>query len=102
MVNVKSLTSPQLVKTYPLKSPKGLSKDGPTLFICDGTDGLKLFNAADASNVTLIKTISGFDADDVIVYQGYALAVAKDGIYFIDYRDLSNVQVISKIQVAQN
>ncbi len=102
VVNIKSLASPQLVKTYPLKSPKGLSKDGSILFICDGTDGLKLFNAADVSNITLIKTIGGFEPDDVIAYQGYALAVATDGIYFIDYHDLSNAKVISKIQVAQN
>lgn len=102
VVNIKSLTSPQLVKTYPLKSPKGLSKDGSTLFICDGTDGLKIFNAADVSNVTLIKAIGGFEADDVIAYQGYALVVAKDGIYFIDYRDLANAKLISKIQIAQN
>lgn len=102
VVNIKNLTSPQLVKTYALKSPKGLSKDGSTLFICDGTEGLKLFNAADASNVTHIKTIGEFDADDVIAYQGYAIAVAKDGVYFIDYRDLTNVKVISKIEVVNN
>lgn len=102
VVNIKSLTSPQLLKTYPLKSPKGLSKDGSTLFICDGTDGLKLFNATDVSNITLVKTIGGFEADDVIAYQGYALVVAKDGLYIIDYQDVSNAKVISKIQIAQN
>lgn len=102
VVNVKSLTSPKLVKTYPLQSPKGLSKDGSILFICDGTEGLKLFNAADVSNITLIKTISGFEANDVIAYQGYAIVVAKDGIYLIDYHDLVNAKVISKIQVVQN
>ena len=102
VVNVKNLTSPQLVKTYPLKSPKGLAKDGTALFICDGTDGLKIFDAADVSNITAIKTIGGFEADDVIAYQGYAIVVAKDGIYLIDYRDLPNAKMISKIQIAQH
>lgn len=101
VVNIKNLTSPQLLKTYQLKSPKGLSKDGNTLFICDGTDGLKVFDATSASNITLIKTISGFEPHDVIAYQGYAIAVAKDGIYMIDYQNLSDIKMISKLQIAQ-
>lgn len=102
VVDIKNLTSPRLLKTYQLRSPKGLSKDGNTLFICDGTDGLKVFDATNASNITLIKTVSGFDPHDVIAYQGYAIAVANDGIYMIDYQNLSDIRVVSKLQISQN
>ena len=102
VVNIQNLTVPKLVKTYPLKGPRGLSKDGELLFICDGTDGLKLFNAADASNITLIKTIGGFEAEDVIAYQGYAIVAANDGIYLIDYQNPANAKLVSKIQVEKN
>lgn len=102
VVDIKQLTNPQLLKTYQLKSPKGLSKDGNILFICDGTDGLKVFEASNASNITLIKTLSGFDPHDVIAYQGYAIVVAKDGIYIVDYQNLANIKVVSKLQIAEN
>lgn len=102
VVDIKNLFSPKLLKTYPLKSPKGLSKDGNILLICDGTDGLKLFNVADPSNVTHIKTVSGFDPHDVIAIQGYAIAVASHGIFLIDYRQPMNAEIIGKIEVKKN
>ncbi|RYE18656.1 MAG: hypothetical protein EOP42_30350, partial [Sphingobacteriaceae bacterium] len=50
VLDISSLTNPVFVKTYALTSPRGLAKDGKILLICDGTDGLKFFNAADATN----------------------------------------------------
>ncbi len=102
VVDIKNLLSPKLLKTYPLKSPKGLSKDGNTLLICDGTDGLKLFDVTDPSNVTHIKTVSGFDPHDVIAIQGYAIAVASNGMYIIDYRVPANAGIIGKIEISKN
>ena len=102
VVDIKNLLSPKLLKTYPLKSPKGLSKDGNTLLICDGTDGLKLFDVTDPSNVTHIKTVSGFDPHDVIAINGYAIAVASNGMYIIDYRVPANAGIIGKIEISKN
>ena len=102
VVDIKNLTSPKLVKTYPLTSPKGLSKDGNTLLICDGKDGLKLFDVANPSNVTHIKTIAGFEPHDIIALNGYAIAVASDGIYIVDYRQPQNAVVIGKLVVNKN
>ncbi len=102
VVDIKNLFSPKLVKTYPLKSPKGLSKDGNTLLICDGTDGLKLFDVTDPSNVTHMKTVSGMDPHDVIAIQGYAIAVATNGMYIIDYRVPANARIIGKIEINKN
>lgn len=102
VVDIKNLLTPQLLKTYSLKSPKGLSKDGNTLLICDGTDGLKLFDVSDPINVTHIKTLSGFEPHDVIAIQGYAIAVASDGIYTVDYRQPANAGIIGKIVINKN
>lgn len=99
VVDIKNLLSPKLVKTYPLKSPKGLSKDGNTLLICDGTDGLKLFDASDPANVIFLKTITGMEPHDVIAVQGYAIAVAANGIYIIDYHQPVNAAIIGKIEI---
>ncbi|MFW2475278.1 MAG: LVIVD repeat-containing protein, partial [Sediminibacterium sp.] len=102
VINIKNLLSPQLLKTYPLTAPRGLSKDGAILLICDGTDGLKIFDANNVSAITPIKTIGGFDAIDVIAYQGIAIVVATDGIYLVDYQTPADAKLVSKIQVSKN
>lgn len=102
VVDIKNIFTPKLLKTYPLKSPKGLSKDGNTLLICDGTDGLKIFDVTNPSNVTHIKTVSGFDPHDVIAIQGYAIAVASNGIFLIDYHQPVNAEIIGKIEINKN
>ena len=96
---LNNLTNPALMKTYSLFNPSGLSKDGALLFVCDGTDGLKLFNANDVSNLRLIKNIGGIEPSDVIAFNGNALVVAKDGLYQYNYSDVNNIRMLSKINI---
>lgn len=97
VVNISNLTSPSLLKTYNMTNPHGLSVDGNLLFVCDGKDGLKIYNTADASDLQLIKHITGLETSDVIAWSGKALVVAKNGLYQFDYSDLNNIRLISKI-----
>ena len=82
-----------------MTNPKGLSKSGDNLFICDGAAGLKIYNASNVMNLQLIKTISNIDAYDVIAYNNIALVVAKDGLYQYDYSSLNNIKLLSKLSV---
>jgi hypothetical protein len=100
IVDVTNLTSPTLLKAYPMTNPYGLSKDGNHLFICDGTGGLKVYDASDPGDLQLIKTISGMDTYDVIAYNNIALVVAKDGLYQYDYSDINNIHLLSRIVIA--
>ena len=59
VVKLNNLTNAQLLTTYSLTSPLGLSKDGNLLFICDGTDGLKIYNATNALSLQLIQHFTG-------------------------------------------
>ena len=97
VVDVKDLSNSSLVSTYPLTHPIGLAKDGTTLFICDDKDGLKVYNAADANNLQLIKQLKDARVYDVIAENGLAIVVASDGIYQYDYTDLKNIRLISKL-----
>jgi len=101
ILNIDNITSPSLVKTYPLTNPHGLSKDGHWLFVCDGKDGLKIYDATDVRNLYMVKKISGMETYDVIAYNNIALVVAKDGLYQFDYTDVTNVQLLSKIGYKQ-
>ena len=97
LINIQNLSSPRLVKSYPLSNPHGLCKDGNVLFICDGTSGLKVYNATNVSDLQLVKTIDGINAFDVIAYNNLALVVGKDGLYQYDYTNLSNIRLLSKL-----
>jgi hypothetical protein len=99
IINVQNVLSPSLVKTYPMTGPQGLSKDNNLLFICDGTAGLKAYDASDVTNLQLVNTISGIETYDVIAYNNRAIVVAKDGLYQYDYTDINNIRLLSKITV---
>ena len=97
VLDITTITNPVLKKTYALTNPHGLSKDGNTLIICDGKDGLKFYNAADVNNLVLLKTISGSETYDVIAQNGWALVVANDGLYQYDYSNLADIKLLSKL-----
>jgi hypothetical protein len=99
VLDVSTLTAPLLIKSYPLKNPAGLSKDDNLLLICDGTDGLKIFDATNVNNLVQIKQISGIETYDVIAINGLAITVAKDGLYFINYSNPANASVVGKVSI---
>jgi hypothetical protein len=99
VIKLNNLTDAELVKTYNLTSPMGLSKDGKLLFICDGTDGFKIFDASNVENLQLLKQFSGIETYDVIAQNNIAIVVAKDGLYEYDYSGLNNIQLLSKINI---
>lgn len=96
VLELNDITNPGLLKTYPLTNPHGLSKDGNLLFICDGIDGLKVYDASDVRNITLIKHIEMAETYDVIANRNTAIVVAKDGLYQFDYSDPENIHLMSK------
>lgn len=98
VLKLNAITNPSFVKSYPLTNPHGLSKDGNLLFICDGIDGLKIFDAASVTNLQLIKKITGIETYDVIAWNNIAIVSAKDGLYQYDYADRNNIRFLSKIQ----
>ncbi len=97
VLNVQNVLSPTLLKTYMLTSPAGLSKDGNWLFICDGKDGLKCFDAANVMDIKLHKTIMLPEPYDVICLGGIAIVSAADGLYQYDYSNINDIKLLSKI-----
>jgi hypothetical protein len=97
VINITNLSSPSLVKSYNLQNPHGLSKDGNTLFICDGKGGVKVFDAADVNNIKLLHTTTGIDAYDIIAMNNLAIVVGKDGLYQFDYSDRNKLKLISVV-----
>jgi hypothetical protein len=101
VIDISNLKAPSVVKIYPMTNPHGLGIDQGTLFICDGDDGLKAY---DASNVIAIsgnqlahyKNINAFD---VIPFQNIAMVIGKEGLYQYDYSDIKNIKLISQLPI---
>jgi hypothetical protein len=99
VVNVSNLSAPTLLKTYSMTHPHGLAKDNNLLFICDGRGGLKMYNAADPSNIALTKHVTGLETYDAIAWNNNLIVVAKDGLYQYDYSNTATLVQKSKLSV---
>lgn len=97
VVNIQNISSPALVKSYPLTNPHGLSVDGNLLLICDGADGLRILDASKADDVKKIGWLKGLKTYDVIALNGLALVSASDGLYLVDYANPAAPAIKSSI-----
>ncbi len=102
IVNITNILQPALAKIYDMTEPKGLSKDGDHLFICDGAGGLKVFNVSNVYDIKLTKQVTGINPFDVICNAGIAIVVADEGIYQYDYNDINNIKLISRINIIKS
>jgi hypothetical protein len=99
VINIEDLATPQLVKIYPMTNPFGLGIDRSTLFVCDGADGLKIFDASDVNDIAshLIAHYNSIDAYDVIPMNDVLVMVGQDGIFQYDYSTPSEIKLLSHI-----
>jgi hypothetical protein len=99
VLDITDLLNPVALQTYPMTNPHGLSKKDNWLFVCDGAEGLKIYDAANPHELRLKKHITGFDAYDVILQNNIAIVVTEDGLHQFDYSDMDDIHEISKIPV---
>lgn len=97
VVNVEDVYNPRLVKTYGLTNPHGLAKDGNLLFICDGKDGLKVYDVSNVSNLKLLQHIKGMETYDAIAWNKKLLVVTTEGLRQYDYSNLNSIKLLSTI-----
>ena len=101
VIDISNLKNPTIVKTYQMTNPHGLGIDQGTLFICDGSDGLKVYDATDVSRISenQLAHDKSINAFDVIPYQQVAMIIGKDGLYQYDYSDIKNIKLISQLPI---
>jgi hypothetical protein len=97
ILNITDFNNPVLVHTYQMNHPNGLARDGNLLFICDGKEGLKIYQGGGAQSLQPLHTFTGAYMIDVVAQNGLAIAFSPNGIYQYDYSDLSNIHLISKL-----
>ena len=101
VLDISNISSPNLIASYEMTNPHGLGIDDDVLFICDGSDGLKIYDATDKWNITgnQIAHFADIQAYDVIPLEQILLMIGEDGFFQYDYSDLENIQLISQIPV---
>ena len=101
VIDISNIEAPELLKSYPMENPYGLGIDDEVLFVCDGDDGLKIYNAADPYTISdhQLAHYKDIDAFDVIPLGNVLLMIGEDGLYQYDYSDLEDIKLLSHIVV---
>lgn len=101
VLDINDITSPELITSYTMTSPKGLGIDNDLLFLCDGDDGLKVFDRSNDTSIdqNLLNTFPAIQTFDVIPNNGTLIMTGQEGIYQYDYSDVNNIYELSLISV---
>ncbi|MEJ1242385.1 hypothetical protein WBG78_29820 [Chryseolinea sp. T2] len=104
VIDIENPQQPTLVKSYAMSNPHGLGIDQSTLFICDGDDGLKAFDATDVLNINnnLLAHYKGINATDVIPFKNLLMMIGEDGIFQYDYTNPKDIKLLSQINIGVN
>jgi hypothetical protein len=103
VVNIKNISSPSVLATFSMTNPHGLGKKGDLLFICDGSAGLKIYDASEPKTLgnRLIYSYPNINAYDVIPIGNVLVMIGDNGLYQYSYSDIKNITLLSKIEVKQ-
>jgi len=103
LIDITNLKAPQLYTKYSMTNPHGLGIDKNLLFICDGSDGLKIFDASNPDSIAVrqLAHYPGINATDIIPFENIAIVIGTDGLYQYDYSKLTNVKLLSKINIVK-
>jgi hypothetical protein len=99
VVDISNASAPFVAGSFTMENPHGLGIDGSRLFICDGSAGLKLFDASNPINCgnQLTAQFGTIQATDVIPFNNTAIVIGENGLYQYDYSDPQNLQLLSTI-----
>jgi len=101
VLDVTNILKPTLIRSYNMDNPYGLGISGDILFVCDGTSGLKVYDAADPWLISehILASFPKIQAYDVIPLGTSLLMIGNDGFYQYDYTNVNNIKEISVIKV---
>lgn len=102
VINVSTVVNPKWEQSYPMQEPYGLGIDSKTLFVCDGSAGLKVYNTDDPKNLVKIAWFADVNAFDVIPYNGVLMMIGTGGLYQYDYTGPANISLLSQIPITSH
>lgn len=85
VIDIANPSNPRLLRSYPMRSPTGLGVDGNLLFLCDGEDGLKVFDAADPMNLRELERLRELRPKDLIAQDSLLTTTTQTGVVQYSY-----------------
>ena len=104
MVDVSNLLEPQLVASYPMHNPHGLSVRDDILYLCDAKEGLKIFDVSNVETIheNQIGHVKEYFAYDAIsASSSLLLMIGEDGFYQFNTANPSDPKLLSTIVTGQ-
>lgn len=100
VIDISNKYFPKVKERFDMTNPHGLGVENNLLFICDGEDGLKIFDNALPKEVgnNLLYTHPGIDAKDIILNNGIAILIAEHGIYQYSCSNPANMHLVSTLE----
>jgi hypothetical protein len=94
IVDVSDLTNPTLRKSYSMTEPYGLGIKEEKLFICDGPDGLKVYDKSDVDDLVQLNHFEDINTYDVIPLANSLLMIGDKVLYQYEYLE-NEIQLLS-------
>jgi hypothetical protein len=94
IVDLSDLSNPTLKKTYPMTEPYGLGIKEEKLFICDGPDGLKVYDKTNVDDLVQLNHFKEINTYDVIPLSNSLLMIGDKVLYQYEYLD-NDIQLLS-------
>lgn len=98
VLDITNIASPVVLKTYEMSNPYGLAKINNQLWICDGTAGLKVFDATDPLQLKPKQHFKDLEPLDVIPLYNRVVVSAKEGIVQYDITNANAIKELSRIK----
>lgn len=97
VINIKNVVYPQNISSLQLNDPKGLAIDSIYVFVCNGQEGVKIFDFSNPSSLKQVSGISGIDAYDIILQDNILYLIGRDGLFQYNYQNINSIELLSNI-----
>ena len=105
VVDITDITNPALVSSTAMHNPHGLTVEDEKLYLCDGSDGFKVFDLADKQAIGQNQLFhdSSIPAYDAITIPraNAVLVIGADGFYQYNTSNPAALQLLSHIPVIE-
>jgi hypothetical protein len=101
VIDISNKLEPKRLSSFTTSKPYGLGIDNGVLFVCEGSYGLKVYDASYESSITshMIASFPGINAYDVIPMEDFLFMIGEDGFYIYDYSDLNNITILGSLPI---
>lgn len=101
VIDISDKYAPELIASYGMDEPYGLGISDHTLFICQGDNGMVVYDATNPYTITdnIVAEFNDIKATDVIPFDDILFTIGDGGFLIYDYSDPGNIIQIGTIPV---